>query len=574
MQEKIPVRKIKDYGVNIMTSNVSAEKKPAAKQGRVLQIVLSLLIFAGFAVFLFVPDLAAYETSLFTQILNTFKNEFIGSDFTKFAMYAATGMYAVLLVCTIVSLFTCRKAAAALNFVKTIVAVAVTAFLACALIREFDLTASDIFYDPKTYLALNSVSLSMVLGLVALAVLSIATYKGKGVVKLFGALLAAGFFVFPYYTFIDAYTFADLFGSVTLGSGLLATITTYVFRILAWAALANLALAVLAFAVRRTSTFDLIRSCIMLVLAVAAGVLFGVRSSFGELFKTIGLIGITGVALAQFIFWLIVVCVLHARRKKSAAEKESAQNAFVFDENNQMTFAGLAGQPAAAEAQPSDTAATAETAAPDAAPAADAQPAEEVNPDAETANKAFEDAAQISFDEIAQAQQDDSSYNSAIRDEAEPVHEQEEEKPFDFNQAKYDGKFNRQYADFAAEQERAEQAAQPQPDYTAQQPYQAAPPYYGNAYQQPYAQPGPANYYNAGFIPDGFISSLTPAEKDEFDRLFISRVYGDNKRLPAYRIGGDNREFFTKIFVFMGRYRNVISDGLLEKIYNYSNSIR
>ena len=71
-----------------------------------------------------------------------------------------------------------------------------------------------------------------------------------------------------------------------------------------------------------------------------------------------------------------------------------------------------------------------------------------------------------------------------------------------------------------------------------------------------------------------FISSLTPAEKDEFDRLFISRIYGDNKRLPAYRLGGDNREFFAKIFVFMGRYRNVISDGLLEKIYNYSNSIR
>ena len=75
-------------------------------------------------------------------------------------------------------------------------------------------------------------------------------------------------------------------------------------------------------------------------------------------------------------------------------------------------------------------------------------------------------------------------------------------------------------------------------------------------------------------MPDAFLSLLTDAERAEFDRLFISRVFGDNKRLPAYRIGGDNREFFVKIFVFMGRYRNVISDGLLEKIYNYSNSIR
>lgn len=563
-----------------MTSNASAEKKPAAKQGKILQVVLSLIIFAGFVVFLFVPDLISYETSLFTQILNVFKNEFIGSNFSKIAMYAAVGMYAVLLVCTIASFFTKRNAAAALNFIKTIVAVAVTALLACSLIRDFDLTASEIFYSQKTYLAINSISLSMALGLVALAVLSIATYKGKGVVKLFGALLAAGFFVFSFYTFIDEYTFSELFGKITLGTGTVATISVYVFRILAWATLANLALAVLGFAFRRTSTFDLIRSCIMLVLAVAACILFGIHSSFSTLFKTIGLLGFAGVALVQFIYWLIVVCVLHARKKKLAAEKETALNAFVFDENNQMTFAGLGSQPAqAADAQVTDAdTATAGTAASEANPAQPA--AQESNPDADTANKAFEDAAQISFDEIAQsqAQQEESSYDSAIRDEAEPLQEQEEEKPFDFNQAKYDGKFNRQYADFAAEQEHAGQQSQAQTDYTAQQSYQSAPPYYGNAYQQtyqqPYAQPGATNYYNAGFIPDGFISTLTPAEKDEFDRLFISRVYGDNKRLPAYRIGGDNREFFTKIFVFMGRYRNVISDGLLEKIYNYSNSIR
>lgn len=563
-----------------MTSNASAEKKPAAKQGKILQVILSLIIFAGFVVFLFVPDLISYETSLFTQILNVFKNEFIGSNFSKIAMYAAVGMYAVLLVCTIASFFTKRNAAAALNFIKTIVAVAVTALLACALIRDFDLTASEIFYSQKTYLALNSVSLSMTLGLVALAVLSIATYKGKGVVKLFGAIFAAGFFVFSYYTFIEEYTFAELFGNITLGTGIVATISVYVFRILAWATLANLALAVLAFAIRRTSTFDLIRSCIMLVLAIAACVLFGIYSSFGTLFKTIGLLGFAGVALVQFVYWLIVVCVLHARRKKLATEKENAENAFVFNENNQMTFAGIADQPAqAAEAQnaAADTA-NAEAAVSD---TVSAQPETQgFNSDADTANKAFQDAAQISFDDIAksQAQQEESSYDSAIRDEAQPVQEQEEEKPFDFNQAKYDGKFNRQYADFAAEQENAaQQQSQAQSDYTAQQSYQSAPPYYGNVYQQtyqqPYAQPG-ANYYNAGFIPDGFISSLTPAEKDEFDRLFISRVYGDNKRLPAYRIGGDNREFFTKIFVFMGRYRNVISDGLLEKIYNYSNSIR
>ena len=130
------------------------------------------------------------------------------------------------------------------------------------------------------------------------------------------------------------------------------------------------------------------------------------------------------------------------------------------------------------------------------------------------------------------------------------------------------------------EQQKAQQQqqAQQQPFYgynyqqqqQNQQP-QTPPPYYGTPYAQPYGAQG---YYNMGFVPDMFISSLTPAEREEFDRLFITRIYGDNKRLPAYQIGGDNREFFTKIFVFMGRYRNVISESLLEKIYNYSNAIK
>ena len=100
-------------------------------------------------------------------------------------------------------------------------------------------------------------------------------------------------------------------------------------------------------------------------------------------------------------------------------------------------------------------------------------------------------------------------------------------------------------------------------------------PYYGAGYAQQYAQNAPG-YYGGPipYLPDAFINSLTPAERDEFDKLFISRVYGENKRLPVYTIGADNREFFAKVFVFMGRYRTIISEGLLEKIYNYSNSIR
>ena len=189
--------------------------------------------------------------------------------------------------------------------------------------------------------------------------------------------------------------------------------------------------------------------------------------------------------------------------------------------------------------------------------------------------------------------------------EEEPAYEGEpqEEKSFNFEQAQYDGQFNREYADFARRQEQAQETpreqAQQQPnnDRQAQQPdggfagyqqqqqqpnsgynnYQQQAPYtYGQGYAQQFAQNYGMPYFGGAvpYLPDAFINSLTPQEKDEFDRLFISRIYGENKRLPMYQVGGDNREFFSKVFVFIGRYRNVISDGLLEKIYNQSNLLK
>ena len=46
-------------------------------------------------------------------------------------------------------------------------------------------------------------------------------------------------------------------------------------------------------------------------------------------------------------------------------------------------------------------------------------------------------------------------------------------------------------------------------------------------------------------------------------RLFIDRIYGDS--LPCYRPGEDNAAFFRTVFIRLGKYRDVISDDLLEK---------
>lgn len=546
--------------------------------GRVFQLVVSLILFAGFVVFLFVPN-AYDETSVWSMVLNVFKGEYADAALLRYSLYGIVGFYAVLLVCTVISLFTKAGSSLACNYIKAFVALAAFAVFAFALNRDLGIAFSDILLDDTTFVAVNAITCSVALALVGTIVLNFVAYKGLGVVKFVFALFAAGFFVFSRkYTFLADTTFVDLFSGVDLGEGIVAVITGYTFTALAWAIFANMALAIITMMLPRTSILDLVRSIVLFVLAAVALIMGGVHDSFANLFDNIGIVGVTGVALAQLIYAIIVVVILHARnKKKEAAEDAEEDGMFVVDANDQMAIKGL-------EAPAAEPAPAAQAVAPEQAQAAP-QPEPQFTQDAAAANSAFEDAAQISIEEIAE--------ETAKEEEEEPVDSAQEEKDFDFDQAKFDGKFNRAYAEFAEQEEQkkqqeeqAKQQAQ-QAQQQAQQPFygygnynyqqfqqqqQTPPPYYGGyAQQQPYQQQG---YYNAGFVPDMFISSLTPAERDEFDRLFISRIYGENKRLPAYQIGGDNREFFTKIFVFMGRYRNVISEGLLEKIYNYSNSIK
>lgn len=103
----------------------------------------------------------------------------------------------------------------------------------------------------------------------------------------------------------------------------------------------------------------------------------------------------------------------------------------------------------------------------------------------------------------------------------------------------------------------------PAPAYAPQSaPYQAP------AYSQPVAAPK-AVYDPTPYTYDSFINMLTPQEKNEFGDLFIANRYGDLNYLPAYVIGGDNREFFRKVFIYLGKFRNHISPELLGKLYDY-----
>lgn len=71
---------------------------------------------------------------------------------------------------------------------------------------------------------------------------------------------------------------------------------------------------------------------------------------------------------------------------------------------------------------------------------------------------------------------------------------------------------------------------------------------------------------------DAFMDTLTNDEKVEFTKVFITKKKGDlPAELPEYEIGGNNDDFFPVIFIYLGKFRNMISRELLGKIYKQLN---
>ena len=81
-------------------------------------------------------------------------------------------------------------------------------------------------------------------------------------------------------------------------------------------------------------------------------------------------------------------------------------------------------------------------------------------------------------------------------------------------------------------------------------------------------QPEMSTLVGNGF--DAFMFTLTEEEKAEFIDLYILRCKGAMPEIPTYNVGGDNKEFFNKVFIYLGQYREKISNALLAKMYNFS----
>ena len=77
------------------------------------------------------------------------------------------------------------------------------------------------------------------------------------------------------------------------------------------------------------------------------------------------------------------------------------------------------------------------------------------------------------------------------------------------------------------------------------------------------------DFYNSKSF-DPFIAILSAEERNQFTELFILKYKGVMPEIPDYEVGGNNKEFFRKVFIYLGQYRDRIPDSLLAKIYQFA----
>lgn len=68
---------------------------------------------------------------------------------------------------------------------------------------------------------------------------------------------------------------------------------------------------------------------------------------------------------------------------------------------------------------------------------------------------------------------------------------------------------------------------------------------------------------------DAFIASLSDEERMQFTDLYILKTV-NMPEIPTYEVGGKNKSFFNKVFIYIGQYRDKIPSGLLAKMYDFS----
>lgn len=70
-------------------------------------------------------------------------------------------------------------------------------------------------------------------------------------------------------------------------------------------------------------------------------------------------------------------------------------------------------------------------------------------------------------------------------------------------------------------------------------------------------------------ITDAFLLTLTKEERAQFTEIYIDKTV-NMPEIPAYVVDGDNKNFFNKVFIYIGQYRQNIPNAILAKMYDFS----
>ncbi len=267
-------------------------------------------------------------------------------------------------------------------------------------------------------------------------------------------------------------------------------------------------------------TFDLIRYLLHLLVGVAVLYFAFTEDALKSMQLYAGIAA--GVALVQILLVAIVLGV--NSNKKKAAKKEGAEETQAIE-----------------EAAPQETPAEA---VPAAEPEAPVPAAEETAP---------QEAAEEPAEKQSREEPETGVYAEAVRYDGYPAAEENVREAEEL------------------EDPAAAESAQSQEEPAAPQPA----PVYNYNFSAP-AEPQPNagatagyDFYNSRSF-DPFIASLNGDEREQFTELFILKYKGETKNLPDYQVGGDNTEFFRKVFIYLGQYRDRIPDSLLAKMYQFA----
>ena len=558
------------------------EKNYAARTFKILGLIM-LLGLVGLA---FVPTLfvgpGAYETSFPATtvygavkdlVSHLFKDGAWTHAFESWALYPLLAAVLLTLVLFIASLFMKKRERVRNLYVALAVADALLLFTSAVAGQWYGMYE----FEKAVYSAFALYGFFAAVMLVVFTSVGCASKRRqtfKALAFLFSAIAAVGmglavlrFDIGVQLTGLRAYYFGkDSFLTLAL-TGLSKTTVTILYiaydALLALVAI-NLVCSVFGLAGKRCRAFDAVRFLLMFAVAVFLVAFSAIRINGFETMKVYGLFAAGGAGLAAF------VCALLYGKAKAAAP--AAATVYPADSTaadseeaeKQMIMEEVIPEPVQPAPEPVQAEETTEAEQP--APAEGQISMEEISPEPEAEQPAEEAPApepeRIAPEQPAAEQPAAGAQTRPAADGVPPVYGYEQPA---YRQAPA--------PDYRYEQPRpAYSYEQPRPAYEQQPVYgQPAQPAYEPAAQpivrivpaQP-AAPAP------GTNIDSFYETLTAAEKAQFEDLFINCVLGENKRLPRYVIGGDNSEFFKKVFIFIGRYRAYISTGLLEKLYNFA----